>query len=240
MKRLLLSVFALLFLAPALIAQSNRSALRIRLSDGDLMKIAVNNRYFEKVGRVLTIGDLHGKRQYLKVYRFRPYADGKGGKAELIFSGTVKLKRGTDYDAIVDVQNRKLKIKERSGPLKPMQPPPFKPQVDKPTSGGEYIPEEQPQVAHRLPDRLLSLKAAMDKEITDAAKLNKAKVYLRQGLSAQDAATISSWFFFDDTRMEFVKAALPEMTDKNNAGLLRETFTEESAKQDLDKLLSGK
>lgn len=241
MKRLLFSVFAFLFFIPALIAQSNRSSIRIRLSDGDLIKIAVNNRYFEKTGRSLTIGDLHGRRQYLKVYRFRPYADGRGGKAELVFRGTIKIEKGTAYDAVVDVQSRKLQLSDIS--VMPAQAalPSINSRPDQPLNSGEYIPEEQQETVYNpLPEHLQSLKIAMDAQITDAGKLKEAKNYLRQNLSAQDAAIISEWFFFDDTRMDFVKAAYPKITDKNNAGLLRETFTGESAKQEFNKLFPRK
>ncbi|RYZ36375.1 MAG: hypothetical protein EOP49_32645, partial [Sphingobacteriales bacterium] len=92
MKRILVLVLTLLLSVPAIYAQkSNRSVMRIRLSNGAPLMVTINGRDFKKIGRSITIGDIPRKRQYIQVYRYRAYADGQGGKAELAYSGNVKI-----------------------------------------------------------------------------------------------------------------------------------------------------
>jgi len=234
MNRFWVFLIALSFFSFFSFGQAKRSTLRVRLSDGDLIKIAVNDRYFDKTGRSLTIGDLRGKRQYLKVYRFRPYADGRGGRAHLLFSGMLKLEKGHIYDAVVDVRTQQLSLTEVSAlPAAPSQMP-FRPGSDHAVGASPLPATPAPEA---LSPRLASLQQAMDRKDTDEGKLKIAKTFLEQPVTAEEVKTIASWFFFDDTRMLFIKAAYPGVTDKNQLPPIRDVFTEEATRNAFDQFL---
>src|SRR5690606_9876656 len=112
MKRLLFLSFMLLFSASVVFAQSRRSTIRFSLSDGSRIAVSLNGRYFNKTGRTLTVGDVPGKKQNVKVYRYRPYARKNGGKATLVFSGKVKIEKGGMYNAVVDAKTGQLYLTE--------------------------------------------------------------------------------------------------------------------------------
>lgn len=233
---------ALLLLSLSLFGQSNKSALRLRLSDGTQLKVELNNRNFNKIGRALIIDAIPGKRTHIKVYRFRPYADGRGGKAELVYSGTIKLKKGASYDAIVDVRNRKLRMKEVSSFNNvPQQEPPklFKPQIIQESQDiqTQAIPNaKNANIAH-LSMQLQTINKAMETADTDSEKLVIAQKYIGNQISTADLSEILNWFFFDDTKLQFVKSVYSKVSDKNNAASLSNTFTSESSKKELSQFL---
>jgi len=235
-------LFCALLLSFSLFAQSNRSSLRLRLSDGTPLKVVINNRDFDKIGTALIIGDIPGKRPHIIVYRFRPYADGKGGKAELVYSGTIKVKRGSNYDAIVDVNNKKLFMKEVSTLSNvPSQPPvdPYRPQIIQDNQNVMDISNEQ--TTSDLSPQLQTIQKAMDEVTTDNEKLKVANRYIGDKISTADVAQISNWFFFDDTKMQFIKVVYPKIYDKEKAVQLKDIFISDSSKKELaDFLKKGK
>jgi hypothetical protein len=239
MKRILFLLSALLLFTCCLYAQNNRSSIRLRLSDGTLLRVAVNGRYFEKTGTSLTIGDVPGRRPHIKVYRFRPYAYGKGGKAELVYSGTIKIKRGTAYDAVVDVRKQELMLKEIS-PLQNIPgKPPFDPKRDQ-VIGENNV--EIPETANdsgisTLSPQLKTVKAAMDQQVSDMEKLQTVKKYVGDSISAGDVKQIASWFFFDDTKLKFLEMVYPKISDKEHAETLKAVFMEGNSKTQFEQFL---
>ena len=223
----------------SLFAQSNRSALRLRLSDGTPLKVAINNRDFNKIGTSLIIGDIPGRRPHITVYRFRPYADGRGGKAELVYSGTIKIRRGSSYDAIVDVRNRTLRMKEVSSLVNvPTQAPPntLQPQIlDNNSDPTESNVDESNNSS--LSPQLQTIQSAMEKVSTDKEKLEVANKYIGNEISTADLTQILNWFFFDDTKLKFIKSVYPKVTDKENATSLGDGFISESSKKELRQFL---
>lgn len=254
MKRIWVLVLAVLMAAPSLWAQqkSNRSTLRIRLSDGGPLLVTINGRDFKKIGRSITIADIPRKRQNLQVYRYRPYADGDGGKAELVFSGTIKVQKGSTYDCIVEPGSRKFRMKEVAA-LQPLaQQLPFNPRRDQPlqqpeqgtmSDGNQYSNDD---VAVEMPPdrtvspRLASLKAAMDKVDADSKKLAEARKYVAaNAVTAAEVKDIAGWIFFDDNRLPFVKAAYTKVTDKANFANVGEVFTLPESKKEFDRFLES-
>jgi hypothetical protein len=236
-------VFALGFLLSFSVAfaqKNDRSTMRIRLSDGSPLMVTINGRDFKKTGRAITIGDIPKKRQDIQVYRFRPYADGGGGKAELVYSGTVKLEKGNTYDCIVDIGTRKFRMKEVASLAPVPDRLPFRPGNDKPIQEQtpvDEIPGNEPVASTRLQ----GLKAAMDRVDEDSKKLVEAKKFIGQNtISSAEAKAIASWIFFDDNRMLFVKSAYPKVTDKNNFQQVGTVFTLEDSRKEFDAFMKGK
>ncbi len=224
MKKQVLGLIIILF---ALVSFSNNSHARPRkprsvvvfsLSDGSPLTIAVNDRYYKKIARRITLNDLPGKRPYVKVYRYRPYADGKGGKAELVFSSTIKLTPGQSYEAIVDPQSRKLNLR----PLRQNVPPPSNNYNNNQSNYSSQPPA-------MLSSSLMVLENNMDKEDTESGKMRLAKQYADNNtISSEDVKNIATWLLFDDSRVDFVKYTYPKVTDKSNfAAQLTDVFSTE-------------
>lgn len=211
--------------------------------------VTINGRDFKKVGKSITIADIPRKRQYMQVYRYRPYADGKGGKAELVFSGTIKVQKGSVYDCIVDPRSRKFRMKEVAA-LQPLaQRPPFDPSRDQPLGGNTTMeePGEAEDTAIELPPdrtvsaRLAPLKAAMDKVDADSKKLAEARKFIATNeINSEEVKTIASWIFFDDNRLPFVKAAYSRVTDKENFAYVRTVFTLPESEKEFDNFMRSR
>ncbi|MFA6058028.1 MAG: DUF4476 domain-containing protein [Taibaiella sp.] len=250
MKRILVLVLTLLLSIPAIYAQkSNRSTMRIRLSDGSPMLVTINGRDFKKIGRSITIGDIPRKRQYMQVYKYRAYADGKGGKAELVYSGNIKIQKGYTYDCIVDLGTRKFRMKEVAS----LQPLPQLPAFDRnrsrtleesnemqsgETTNDDVVMDLPPD--HTVSTRLQPLKNAMDRVEADSKKLAEAKKFINSNsVSSEEVKSIAGWIFFDDNRLLFVKAAYPKVSDKNNFATVGEVFTLEESQKAFDDFLKS-
>jgi len=203
----------------------SRSTIRITLSDGSPLTLVVNNRYYKKVGKRITLGDLPGKRPYFKIYKYRPYQDGKGGKAELVFSGTVKIQRGKSYEAVVNVKNGKLTLREGIKTVSAEQE-------------DTYISPEQITTMPQLEN----LKQQMDGQAADMNKMKAAQDYTNKNrYTTEELADIASWLLFDDTRLAFLKYTYEKVQNPQQYATLEAVFsTEESKAQFRDFLQTRK
>ncbi|PSK94526.1 DUF4476 domain-containing protein [Taibaiella chishuiensis] len=250
---LILSFF--LFLGNASAQRSDRSMMRIRLSDGTPLLLTINGRDFKKTGRSITIADIPRKRQDLQIYRFRPYADGRGGKAELVFSGRVKINKGSTYDCVVDVRERRFMMQE-VGSLPPLDNrPPFNQRRDQPI-GSNANNDDAPYTAdnaeqgsdlgmppsEQVSSRLQTLKTAMDRVDADSKKLAEARKFIEQNsVTAAEVSSIAGWIFFDDNRLTFVKQAYAKVSDKANfKSEVGTVFTLASSQQEFDDFMKGR
>ncbi|MNS18987.1 hypothetical protein D3C72_506940 [compost metagenome] len=218
------ALFLLLFQSLFALAQhnkSNRSTLNIHLSDGAPLIVTINDRSFKKVNTLITIADLPRKRHNIQVYKFRAYADGQGGKAELMYSGNFKIEPGYTYDCIVDVNTRKLYIKKVTPGMETYTPPPaapapdFRKDVPLGASGGK-----------QLAPGLFELNKKMEAVKEDTKKLQLAQDYIGMHMiNTSDLRQIVSWIMFDDNKMKLLKTAYPSVQDKELYAGLKDIFT---------------
>lgn len=244
MKRLGCFVFVLLLSISTVQAQSGRSTIRFSLSDGNLIRVALNGRYFNKTARRLTVNDIRGKQQEIKVYRFRPYANRRGGKATLAFSGRIKIEKGTTYNAVIDGKTGKLYLtpvdilpKEQGKLPDPAMNQPLNTQQEQTPD-----PEQQPTLGKenvQLGPDLQKLKTEIDKKVIDGEKLKKALSYLNtiSAISSEAVYQITSWLLFDDTKLKFVQAAYPKVSNPESLEDVKALFTEDSSKRKLSDFL---
>lgn len=222
MTRSILCLFLAFFCAlPALNAQKPRSTLILRMEDGQPLTVAVNNRYFHKTGTRLIIGDVPGKRPYLQVYRFRPYADGEGGKAELVFSGQIKIERGGRYEVIVRPGHRSVRVARLSATGDAAFTDPGNARADYAASGPVYEAGRPPWL-HALLEK-------MSAEIKDSEKLQLALSGLPDKLSTAEALLICEAILFEDNKRGFLKTASPRISDRSNIDRLRQCLHEGTA-----------
>ncbi|HTO16846.1 MAG TPA: DUF4476 domain-containing protein [Edaphocola sp.] len=246
MKRISALIILVLFSFSGFAQNPNKSTLHFRLSNGQPLTITINGRDFRKVNTQITLVDLPGKRHSVQVYRFRPYADGKGGKAELVYSGSFKIQKGNVYDVIVDVNQRILRIKNlgrvgevdlnrnNSAALPPSLPPNAQNNV---IPEQEYIPENSDM---NISARLLIIKEQMDIVDEDSKKLKIAQDYIQKNpISTADLRNISSWIMFDDNKMILLKSAYSKIKDKQNFAGLKTIFILPETQSDFEKYANG-
>lgn len=233
-------IMAALFLTPSLFAgANNRSTLRIRLSDGSPLLITVNGRDFKKIGRSITVGDLPGKRQEIQVYKYRMYADGKGGKAELAFSGRIKIEKGYTYDCVVDLGTGKFRMRPVASLEALPEPQRFDPAQNRVVDQNNPNADLELPVTTEVSAKLAPLKAAMTNVDADSKKLDLALNYInKNAVNTQDVTNIAGWIFFDDNRMKFVKQAYSKVVDKGNFDAVGKVFTLENSKKEFSDFLS--
>jgi len=224
---------ALLCAAPALNAQKPRSSLVVRMDDGQPLTVAVNNRYFNKTGTRLTVGDVLGKRPYLQVYRFRPYADGKGGKAELVFSGKIKIERRGTYEVIVHPGNRSVSVGQRR----------ILPQ-EQPLSPGAYEQEQiitlsKPAGEAEKAPWLQTLLNQMADKVKDSDKLRIARSGLPPSLTTIEAGFICDAILFEDNKLHFLKEVHSKIADPENFSHLKDRLGEAGSRDELERWLQS-
>ncbi len=233
MKPFFLILVCSLITFGAFAQRSNRSTLHFRLSDGQPLVVTINDRDYKKVNTRITISDVPGRRQHIKAYRFRPYADGNGGKAELIYSGTIKIAPGSSYDCIVDMKSRKLLVKDL-GPGNSLAPAAYMPPPPPP------VPDSRNDVAidHstdnlNMDARLIQLQQNITNTKEDSKKLAAAKSFVaKNGTTTAELKTIASWIMFDDNKMELLKSSYNSIRDKQNFANLKEVFTMPEAQKE--------
>lgn len=232
MRSFFLFLLCTLITFGAFAQKSKRSTLHIRLSDGQPLVVTINDRDYKKVNTRITIADIPGKRPHIKAYRFRPYADGNGGKAELVYSGTIRIAPGSSYDCIVDLKSGKLLVKDigpGNSPAGPAYMPPPPPPV--PDAAGDVAIDN----SVNMDARLLQLQQKIDATKEDSKKLEAAKSYvLKNGTSTADLKTIASWIMFDDNKMDLLKASYNSVRDKQNFSSLKEVFTMPDAQKEFE------
>lgn len=115
MKKLLLTTILVLLAVATVFAVPfrQRSVLRIRLSDNRPLTVVIDGRNFDRRGTSITIGDLPAGRHSVRIYSYRPYRDGGGGHARLLYSGTIRTRPGTITYCILDRNSGALGIRVR-------------------------------------------------------------------------------------------------------------------------------
>lgn len=238
MKRVIaFSILFFLFIGFAAAQGKPRSTVRIRLNDDYPLTVNINDRDYKKIGQTITIGDLPKKRHDIRVYRIRTYSDGSGAKADLVYSGRIKLEPGSTYDCIVDVKSRKFRMKK----VKEL------PVLNVNQNGIQSVPEnniqepvhneiEMPTVKKEYP-KLKSLQTQLEKANTETERLQLAKKFVSNNtITTEEAAYISSFLLFDDNKVAFFKHAKPQLSDPQNFIDLAAELTMEDAKMEFKKL----
>lgn len=249
MQKIGFSIFFLL-MSLGVFAQKAKSTLRFSLSDNQLLTVTINERDYQKVGTSLVFTDLPKKRHAIRIYKFRPYADGNGGKAELLYVGNIKVEPGKKYDFILDVRTNKLKVKEvrnfetlptYKGNYIPGQKAPMDPGRDQALrieNASDGLAEQHtdsfelpPDNSANMNDGLIALKNNMQGKVNDQEKLQLAKAYInKEKVTVRQAGLIASWINFDDNKLIFLNNVKSKVVDPENVRQLADELTLKASK----------
>lgn len=197
--------------------QRGRGEIAIRSGDGEKLGIEVDGRRYDRFSSDLLLGNIPPGRRSVIVYRLRPHNSDGGATAQTVYEGQVLVRAGYRILMDIDPKSGSVSIRQQDLMTGPMQP---------------SLPSERPAPSGRpAPTPPLAIpqnndwQTQVEGKNTDTEKLRilKARVTARS-LSTTDVLQMMNTLAFEDSRLELAKAALPNISDRENLNTLSSAF----------------
>lgn len=232
MKRFIYTLLLLLGVtASGFAAYDGRSVLEIRLSDKSPLVVTIDGRQYNKHGRSITIGNLPKGKHSIRIYEFLEYKRG-GGRAKLLFTGTIKVDAGTYNYCVVDVKTQDMRVRTMDLEYA------YVDYDDYGSSDSIAVGDNGGTLSAK---DLNDLKTRADGRITDTEKLKLLKSVLSDyTYSSAQVRTITGWLAFEDSKLNFAKWSYDKVTDKQDYWKLEDIFTYSTSKDEFNKFIKKK
>ncbi|MBL7718299.1 MAG: DUF4476 domain-containing protein [Flavipsychrobacter sp.] len=212
------------------------ASLRIKLTTDQLVSISVDDRYYERRTRSITVGNIPAGRHYLKVYNFRETRGGNG-RANLVYSGYVDLKPNSFNAAVVDPLRKKMTMRTTQS-------------FDRNTPNDYYESWNDRRDDNQWNDRdrdrdrwndnvlrnqdVTDLNLRVKDRITDGDKVKlMQQVLTSRSYYTDQLRTMMGWLSFESSKLDFAKWAYDNALDKENYWKLEDLFSFSSSKDEL-------
>jgi len=226
----------------------------VRLADNSVINIAVDDRYFNKKGTSVTMGDLPPGRHRLAIYSVVQSRNGRGHE-EIIYSGKIITHDGSITLFTYDADNRQIDVQEQDMNSYMQNNPPAN---NGPGNYNNNMPQgnnynnnydnnrgqqfnqparqlETPTLTDVKIDQLKT--RVMDKK-TDTERMKLMKDALSsEKMTTDQVAAMMDWYNFEDSKVEFAKWAYPNTLDKNNFSSLENKLTYKDYVDNLDNFI---
>lgn len=214
MKNLYILIFLFFSTVISVSAQyPEQSTLVVSLSDNSPLVISVDGRKFNKYGASITVNDLPKGWHTLKVYEYLEYVKG-GGRARLLYSGRIRVKRGTMNYAVLDMNS--LRINMRTVEVEQDYADRTEDNMDMP------VEQEGKEPATK---ELRQLKQKVTEKVTDTERLKLLKKELgEEQYYADELRTMMDWLAFESSKLDFAKWSYKRVEDKQNFPALENVF----------------
>lgn len=225
----------LLSIAQATAAGRLRSAIKIRFNDNRPITISIDGRNYDRHGRSLTLGNLPAGWHNIRVYEYIEYRKG-GGRAKLIYTGSVRVKSGVVMYCVVDANTRRMRIRtedisdlyvdyEDANSIDDNIPP----KHDEPTD--ERMNRSDEAVTK---SDLKELETLVENKITDTDKLKMLKRALKdERYYVSDVKSMMSWLSFESSRLDFAKWSYTRVLNPESYWKLDDSFNFSSSTDEL-------
>lgn len=240
MKRILL--LTILLVSTLSVFAQRVASLRIKLSTNQLLAVSVDDRYYDRRGTSITIGDLPAGRHYLKVYSNRIGRNGNS-RPNMVYSGYVDLKPNSRNMAVVDPFQRKMTMRttqtfdrndndvyENWNDRRDNRRNDRDDRYDDRYNDNALLNSEVSDLNGRVQDR------SMD---GDKLKLVQS-VLTNRTYYTEQLRTMLGWFSFESTKLEFAKWAYDNAIDKENYWKLEDVFSFSSSKNELTEYVDAR
>lgn len=246
MKKLLFTLILMAVTVANLFAQSRRSIIKVRLSDNSRLAVSINDRYYDKQGTSITIGDLPAGRHYIKIYRYVPYATGRGGKARVVYSGGIRLSEGTISEFTYDVRRNEIYattefIDDTYDDRRDDR------RDDRYDDRRDDRYEEHDDIYNNRRGRVWTqqdmsdLKKRADDRMMDGEKQKLMQSVLQdRRYTTEQMRTMLNWLSFESTKVEVAKWGYDNVSDKQNYWKLESEFTFSSSKDEFNNYINGR
>ncbi len=240
------SIFFLVFiLITSVVFAGNRerSALKIRFSDNRPIVVSIDGRSYDRHGKSLTFGNLPPGWHKLRVYEYLEYTRG-GGRAKLLYSGSVRIRSGVVVYCIVDPETRRMRI--RSEDIDDL----YVDYTDESNVEEEVPPrhDERPE-DRRLNrsdraiagDELKELELIVKSKVTDTEKLKYLKSVLKdKEYYLEDTRALMRLLSFESSKLDFAKWSYDRVINNSQYWKLDGEFTFDSSSDELQDFIEDK
>lgn len=251
MKRLLLFMLLAVISIAQVSAQARRSIIRVRLSDDSRLAVSLNDRYYDKQGRSITIGDLPAGRHFIKIYRYTPYTNGRGGKARVIYSGGIRISAGTITDMEYDVRNNQLYTQvefiddtyddRRDDRWDDRRDDRWDDRRDDRRDDRDDVYDRHRNSRSWTQQDMNDLKRRVDERIGDSDKQKLIQNVLQdRRYTTEQMRSILSWLSFESTKLEVAKWGYDNVIDKRDYWKLESEFSFNSSKDEFNNYINGR
>ncbi len=230
-----------------------QSMLKVRLADNSVINIAVDDRYFNKKGTSVTMGDLPPGRHRITIYTVVQTRNGRGHE-QVVYSGKIETHNGNVTLFTYDADNQQTDIQEQDmNSFTQNNPPPNGPgnYNNAPQPGNNYSDNynnnrgqqfNQPSrqlVSPTLTDvKIDQLKTRVMDKKTDTERMKLMKDALSsEKMTTDQVSAMMDWYNFEDSKVEFAKWTYPNTVDKENFPSLENKLTYKDYVDDLDKFI---
>lgn len=239
MKRKLLLFFSLSFIT--LFSQSynphhnNLSELNVRLFDGAVFNITIDNRSYNNFQTNYTLSNLTPGRHFVKIVRFEEYFNGHSYtyvRPRIIFSGRINIAARSKINAYLNHRNRY--VVESQFPIHQVPP------GHGPGYGGGYGPGHGDYYHDVMsPQAFSHLRRTIANASFDSSKLSIAKQAIRMNrVTSRQVYDIMMLLSFESKRLELAKFAYANTVDKGSYYIVNEAFSFSSSIRELNEYLA--
>ena len=207
-----------------------QNVLKVMMDDRSEITVSINGRDYNRVGRELTFIDMPAGWHDIRVYRYIPYREG-GGRAKLVYSSRIRLKRGTTAICTVDGTRGRMRVKY----------------LDINATVNQTLTSDTATQNHTVVKEVLTdeeLQEWQKKVETIPTDIEKKRA-LEEALSDMDFTTAQvkkmlNWFAFESSKLEFAKWCHGKVRDAHQYKTLIEVFELEESKEELKQLAGAK
>jgi Domain of unknown function (DUF4476) len=248
-------LLVLLFAGASFIGADAQSMLKVRLSDGSPINVAVDYRYFNKKGTSITVGDLPPGRHFVQIYFASENRRGRRYE-EVIYEGKVKTHVGGIILLTYDPETRQVQMDEQdmdaymNGQPQQGQEAQQPAQNDMPANDGgngnygsneNTAPGASPAPTGTLEDaRIDNLKTRVAAKSTDTEKMKELKDALgNDTYTTYQVGSMMDWFSFESTKVDFAKWAYAKTVDKDYFTDLESKLTYKNYREELDAFIKS-
>lgn len=205
------------------------SIMRFHASDNCLIKLKIDNRFFNKIARTITVAEIPEGKHSIQVYQADPFSTRPGEKLTEIYNGSIRTYDAVQYNCTVDPFINSMDVKEKEAS-----------EVFYSYSGQNAMHSEKvnSKIFSLLSAaELAQFKVSLNEQNTDVEKLKKAlELSSAKQLNTVQVEEIIKLFLFESTRLDYIKNIHSQIVDKENIKVLKSYFELNSSKDALDAL----
>ena len=205
------------------------SIMRFHSSDNCLLKLKIDNRFFNKIARTVTVAEIPEGKHIVQVYMAEPFSTRPGEKLTEIYNGTIRTYDAIQYNCTIDPFINSMDVKEKEAS-----------EVFYSYSGQNAMnAEKQGNKNYALlsSSELNQIKLSINEQSADIEKLKKAQALSNfKQLNTVQVEEIIKLFLFESTRLDYIKSINSQIVDKENIKVLKSYFELDSSKEALEAL----
>ncbi len=203
--------------------------MRFHSSDNCLLKIKIDNRFFNKIARTVTVAEIPEGKHIIQVYMAEPFSTRPGEKLTEIYNGTIRTYDAIQYNCTIDPFINSMDVKEKEAS-----------EVFYSYSGQNVMNADKQankNYSFLSASELTQIKLSINEQSADVEKLKKAVALCNaRQLNTVQVEEIIKLFLFESTRLDYIKSINNQIVDKENIKVLNSYFELDSSKEALNAL----